>query len=115
MGKVKGKTVAFIRHPSALEEDCRIADIVIVPFSVGRRCSHARIVVDRRMLWSEGAHALYIEGLSIRAESVAQARGQRPWVLARPVTRRPQGSMSGRAFAREDDEPENGVESNPED
>ena len=115
VGKVKGKTVAFIRHPSALEEDCRIADIVIVPFSVGRRCSHARIVVDRRMLWSEGAHALYIEGLSIRTESVAQARGQRPWVLARPITRPPQGSTSGRALAREEDEPENGIESNPED
>jgi competence protein ComEC len=105
VGKVKGKTVAFIRHPSALEEDCRIADIVIVPFSVGRHCSHARVVVDRRMLWSEGAHALYIEGLSIRTESVAQARGQRPWVLARPITRPPQGSTSGRALAREDDKP----------
>ena len=36
IGKVKGKIVAVIRHPAALEEDCRIADIVIAPFSVGK-------------------------------------------------------------------------------
>ena len=38
IGKVKGKTIALIRHPAALEEDCRIADIVIAPFSVGKGC-----------------------------------------------------------------------------
>ena len=31
IGVVKDKTVALIRHPGALEEDCRLADIVIAP------------------------------------------------------------------------------------
>ena len=31
------------------------------------------------MLKAYGAHALYIEGLSIRTETVAKARGKRPW------------------------------------
>ena len=53
-----GKTIALIRHPAALEEDCRIADIVIAPFSVGKGCSTARVVVDRRALQAEGAHAI---------------------------------------------------------
>jgi hypothetical protein len=34
--KMKGKTIALIRHTAALEEDCRVADIVIAPFSVGK-------------------------------------------------------------------------------
>ena len=38
IGTVKGKTVALIRHPGALEEDCRLADIVIAPFTLGRKC-----------------------------------------------------------------------------
>lgn len=80
IGKVKGKTVALIRHPGALEEDCRIADIVIVPFTVGKTCRSARVIVDRRMLKAQGAHALFIEGLSIRTETVSEARGRRPWV-----------------------------------
>jgi competence protein ComEC len=80
IGRVKGKTVALVRHPGALEEDCRIADIVIAPFTVGKRCRAARVIVDRRMLKAEGAHALYIEGLSIRTETVAEQRGRRPWV-----------------------------------
>lgn len=75
IGTVKGKTVALIRHPAALEEDCRTADIVVAPFTIGRGCRAARVVVDRHLLWSEGAQALYIEGLSIRAMSVAEARG----------------------------------------
>jgi hypothetical protein len=82
---VKGKTVALIRHPGALEEDCRLADIVIAPFTIGRRCRAARVIVDRRMLRAEGAEALYIEGLSIRAETVAAARGRRPWVPDRTI------------------------------
>ena len=31
IGTVKGRTVALVRHPAALEEDCRVADIVIAP------------------------------------------------------------------------------------
>ena len=79
IGRVKGKTVALIRHVGALEEDCRVADIVIAPFTIGKHCRAARVIVDRRMLTANGAHALYIEGLSIRTETVAEARGKRPW------------------------------------
>ena len=86
---VKGKSVALIRHPAALDEDCRTADIVILPFTVGERCRGARVIVDRRMLRRGGAHALYIEGLSIRTETVADARGRRPWVSQRPLPTRP--------------------------
>jgi competence protein ComEC len=48
IGVVKGKTVALIRDPGALEEDCRLADIVIAPFTVGKTCRAARVIVDRR-------------------------------------------------------------------
>ncbi len=80
IGTVKGKTVALIRHEGAVEEDCRIADIVIAPFTIGQRCRAARVIVDRRALKAAGAHALYVEGLSIRTETVAAWRGHRPWV-----------------------------------
>ena len=39
------------------------------------------------MLKSEGASALYIEGLSIRTETVAAARGRRPWVPDHTIVR----------------------------
>ena len=87
IGTVKGKTVALIRHPAALADDCRRADIVIVLFTVGERC-RAAIVLDRRRLKSGGAHALYVEEFSVRTETVAAARGMRPWVPARPASQR---------------------------
>ena len=92
IGTVKGKLVALIRDPAALEEDCRTADIVIAPFTVSKRCRAARVIVDRRALKAGGAQALYIEGLSIRAVSVASARGRRPWVPDRAVVSTPQST-----------------------
>jgi competence protein ComEC len=107
IGKVKGKTIALIRHPAALEEDCRSADIVIAPFNVGRGCKAARVVIDSHALRSDGAYALYIEGLSIRSESVAEARGHRPWVPEHDAKPQP---PFGQAYARgqgRDDDAEN--------
>lgn len=83
VGTVKGKTVALVRHPAALEDDCRMADIVIAPFTLSKACRAARVIVDRRVLQARGAHALYIEGLSIRTETVAAVRGNRPWTRQR--------------------------------
>ena len=103
IGQVKGKTVALIRHPGALEDDCRIADIVIAPFTIGKKCRAARVIVDRRMLKAHGAHALYVEGLSIRTETVAAARGRRPWTPERAiVTARPAAYPQWEAGGKED-------------
>ncbi|MGV1014303.1 MAG: ComEC/Rec2 family competence protein [Methyloceanibacter sp.] len=107
IGTVKGKRVALIRHPGALEEDCRRADIVVAPFTVGKKCRAARVIVDRRMLRTHGAHALYLDGLSIRTVTVAAARGRRPWVPERDIAPPPEAlSTPGTAYARDDDEEE---------
>jgi competence protein ComEC len=118
IGKVKDKTVVIVRHPAALEEDCRIADIVIAPFSVGKGCeAKARVVIDRRVLQAAGAHAIYIEGLSIRSESVAETRGRRPWVpdrqIAKPVL--PPGQAYARDQGASDDDTDPRFDGNPED
>ena len=104
IGMVKGKTVALVRHPGALEEDCRLADIVIAPFTVGKKCRAARVIVDRRMLKAYGAHALYIEGLSIRTETVAAARGHRPWAPDRVIVEMARQLSPGPADAGDDDD-----------
>jgi hypothetical protein len=72
-------------HPAALEDDCRFADIVIAPFTIGKRCRAARVIIHRRRLQAEGPMRFTSSALSIRAESVAEARGRRPWVPDRAV------------------------------
>lgn len=74
-----GKTIALVRHPSALKEECRRADVVVAEFPIGRHCRAARVTVDVLDLKANGAHALYLDGQSIRIETVAQMRGDRPW------------------------------------
>ena len=96
---VKGKTVAFVRHPAALDEECARADIVVSQIPLGRPCPNARVTVDRFDLWADGAHALYLDGQSIRVETVAQSRGTRPW--SRMVSRRRKPTPDGNAYASE--------------
>ena len=81
IGTVKGKIVALIRHPAALEEDCRMADIVIAPFTVEQEVS--RRAGDRRPAHAEGrgrSRALYRGPVDPRPRRSAAERGHRPWV-----------------------------------
>lgn len=77
--RTANKRIALVRHPSALREECLRADIVVTEFPVGRHCRAARLTVDLMDLKAHGAHALYLSGQSIRVETVAQMRGERPW------------------------------------
>lgn len=80
--QARGHTVALVRTPDALAEDCRSADVVVaaVPVRPRARCP-ARVVIDRFDLWRNGAHALWLAKDGVRVESVNGVRGDRPWVL----------------------------------
>jgi competence protein ComEC len=82
-----GHVVAFAKTIAALDEDCRVADIVISTVPMRRSCPSARYVIDRFDLWHEGAHALWLRPDGVRIETVARHQGTRPWV-AKPVRRR---------------------------
>lgn len=94
--RVKGLTLAYARAPAALRDDCRDAAIVVLRFAQAGRCGSARVLVDRSAIAQAGAHALYITrgertqrederlpqtpSTDIRVDTVAGARGDRPWV-----------------------------------
>ena len=50
LATVNGLEVAFIRHPSAIEEEYRRADVMIAQMPLVGRCQNARLIVDRRDL-----------------------------------------------------------------
>lgn len=79
---VKGLLVAMSRHPAAFAEDCRRATIVVAPIVSPRGCTGPRTVVDFFAARRGGPHAIYIgDGGAIRIETVAAARGARPWSM----------------------------------
>lgn len=83
--RLKGHLVALPRSDGALVEDCRTADIVIAPERYARRCPGARHVIDRSELRRSGAHAIHLEkDGTVRIETVAAWRGERPWSAAPP-------------------------------
>ena len=82
-----GTPLAYLRHPAALDEECRRARIVVASFAVRGRCASADILIDRIDVWREGAHAIHRGRNGLVAVSTAESRGRRPWVTP-PVSRR---------------------------
>jgi competence protein ComEC len=84
--RISGVTIAIEIEPEALFDDCRVADIIVSRHPVRIPCPSARYVVDRFDLWREGAHALWVfDDGGFEVVSVADRRGERPWVIKRGV------------------------------
>jgi competence protein ComEC len=82
--RLKGRTVALIFDPRALAEECQAAEIIIAFVPVRGACPSALMLIDRYALWREGTHALWLgEDGALAVQTVAQTRGERPWVVAR--------------------------------
>jgi competence protein ComEC len=84
-----GRRIALVRDISALDEECRSADLVLSLVRAPRRCGGRTRLVDLGDLRRNGATALWLDG-EIRIESANAARGDRPWVPKLSETGRPQ-------------------------
>lgn len=76
----RGDAVGFARNRRALEDDCRVADLVLSAMPVSFDCPSAKLVIDRFDLWRRGAIALRWRNGIIEVEGTNDARGDRPWV-----------------------------------
>jgi competence protein ComEC len=77
--QVKGLRVAIARSAAALRDDCSMAAVVVMAFPKPARCRPAGLAIDSDDLAARGAHALTVENGKVRVETVADARGERPW------------------------------------
>ncbi|MCL4767698.1 MAG: ComEC/Rec2 family competence protein [Hyphomicrobiaceae bacterium] len=77
--KVEGRAIAVTRHPAALADDCRRADVLVIPFPKPRGCNPPGLVVDFHAVRSRGTHAIRLDGGAVDVTTVAQSRGDRPW------------------------------------
>lgn len=80
--------IAFVRHPSALVEDCLRAQLIVV-FSWRRNtCIDAsKPTITLRDLRENGAHAIYLKRGIIEVVAANELRGKRPW--SAPITSSP--------------------------
>lgn len=85
MVSVKGARIAVSRHPAAVADDCRQADLVVLSMAAPKGCSEPAAIVDFFAARTGGTHAVYISGpRQFRIETVAGARGARPWSPPHP-------------------------------
>jgi len=75
---VKGVTVAAVRHPSALPEDCARARVLVLPFPKPAGCIGPEVVLEPKSFWSGGTHAISIELLDVPASAASPAMGTPP-------------------------------------
>jgi len=73
-----GVLLAAPRRRDALAEDCASATILIGEFPLRGPCAGPRLVIDRFDVARNGAYAIRIQD-GIRARSVREERGDRPW------------------------------------
>jgi competence protein ComEC len=78
--RVKGLLLAIAASPAALRDDCALAGVLILKFAKPRGCRPAGPAIDIDDVDRRGAHALTIEGGKVRVRTVADTRGDRPWV-----------------------------------
>ena len=86
--KAGSRAIAIANHPAALAEDCRRADIVVARFNAGEACVRTRLLIDERALKLKGAHLIYLNSGRIEVETLADARGVRPWSDANARSRK---------------------------
>jgi competence protein ComEC len=82
------RLVAVTRHPAAWRDDCEKAAIVIVALPGPLACTEGALVIGRDRLARLGAHAIYFSGETIRIETAADRRGNRPWAVAKTAATR---------------------------
>lgn len=100
MMNVKGVRIVVSRHPAAIGDDCRQADLVVLAMAVPKGCSEPAAVVDFFAARTAGTHAVYISGpREFRIETVARTRGARPWSPPHPWS--PEGRRSAAVAAAE--------------
>lgn len=83
--RAKGHTVALVRDPRALDEDCAVAGVLLSAVPARRGCRGPAVRIDRFDVWRHGAHAVWL-GETVRVARVRDA-GDRPWAPA-PKSRR---------------------------
>jgi competence protein ComEC len=89
---VKDKRIAFAQAEAEGKLTCPDADILVAGFPLRKACSSIPLRIDRFDVWRMGAHALFIDGGTIRTQTARSVRGARPWVTEPRARRmRPQG------------------------
>ncbi|HWE17318.1 MAG TPA: ComEC/Rec2 family competence protein [Hyphomicrobiaceae bacterium] len=85
---VRGLRLAVSKSPAALRDDCTISAILVLTFPRPARCRPAGPVIDIDDLAARGAHALTVKHGKALVETVADARGDRPWAATagKPIT-----------------------------
>ena len=84
---VSGTTVTHLRSTQRLDEDCLLADILVIPFDVPQACSHVEkayrpTVLDRGRLFRTGSQAIHLDDANGKFAIKRSTTGScRPWDL----------------------------------
>lgn len=100
LATVKGRRIAVVRHPAALTDDCRIADILVIPFPRPKGCSPPGLAIDFYAVRDHGTHSIHIDDARLSVITVADARGDRPWSRRPERKRRRTRAGAGDAISR---------------
>ncbi len=74
-----GLVIASALRPTALDEDCATANIVVSASPARGLCNGPKLVIDRFDVARNGAYAIWFNNARPRIVTVRDVRGARPW------------------------------------
>jgi competence protein ComEC len=77
--RADGLVIASALRPTALGEDCVIANVVISASPTRGLCNGPKLVIDRFDVARNGAYAIWFNNARPQIETVSDVRGARPW------------------------------------
>ncbi|MET0313318.1 MAG: ComEC/Rec2 family competence protein, partial [Hansschlegelia sp.] len=95
---IGGGLVGLSWEPSALEEDCRRAALIVTRLTAPPGCSKTAAVIDAQVLTATGSLSLFRTGAAFDAIAARDPSGRRPW-SAPPSTTPPSADVSTLTFA----------------
>lgn len=90
VARVKDRVVSVARAPAAIADDCARADILVLDAPRPGDCARPTRILDVFDIWRDGNAAIYLDApgadgaAGVRVETVAAARGERPWSMPPP-------------------------------
>ncbi|MFZ4806927.1 MAG: ComEC/Rec2 family competence protein [Hyphomicrobiaceae bacterium] len=92
VGRVAARSVAVPRHASALADDCRLADVVVVSWPRPVGCQPRLLLIDLYGVRDHGTHAVRLARDGAIVTTVAETRGRRPWARLASAASRTEAS-----------------------
>lgn len=78
-GETKNLKISMVKTIDALEEACQSSDILIIKYTVTRKCKSPKLIITKKDIDQKGTHTIFLDRKKLRIEAANDFRKTRIW------------------------------------